>query len=84
MKTRNKISLSVADKAKKIINENKGLFETLEELDRTGKLRKESYKGRYNFTIDEDIMNELKSYCMKNNMKMSSVVERLIKEFLKK
>lgn len=74
----------LAEKARKIIKDNKGLFEALEELDRTGKLRKASYKGRYNFTLDENLMNELKSYCLKNNMKMSAVIERLVKEFLKR
>ncbi|PIN87335.1 hypothetical protein COV19_00440 [Candidatus Woesearchaeota archaeon CG10_big_fil_rev_8_21_14_0_10_44_13] len=72
------------EKARKIIKENKGLFETLEEFDRTGKLRKANYKGRYNFTIDEELMNKLRSYCLKNDMKMSAVVEGLIKDFLKK
>lgn len=72
-----------AERAKKIISENKGLFESLEELDRTGKLRKASYKERFTFTIDEGLMNRFKSYCNKNNMKMSAVIEKLIKEFLK-
>lgn len=74
---------SVVEKARKIIKENKGLFETLEEFDRTGKLRKASYKERYNFTLDEDLMIKFRSYCSKNNMKMSPVVEDLIKKFLK-
>ena len=73
-----------AEKARKIIQENKGLFETLEELDRTGKLRKANYKERYNFTLDEELMIRFRSYCKKNNMKMSSVVEDLIKGFLEK
>ena len=80
----NKKDTKLVEKAKKLIKENKGLFEALEELDRTGKLRKSSYKGRYNFTLDENLMNELKSYCLKNNMKMSAVIEKLIKEFLKR
>jgi len=71
------------EKAKKIIEENKGLFESLEELDRTGKLRKSSYKERTTFTLDEELMNRLRSYCIKNDMKMSAVIERLVKEFLK-
>lgn len=70
------------EKAKKIVHENKGLFETLEEFDRTGKLRKASYKERYNFTLDEDLMLKFRSYCRKNNMKMSAVIEKLMKKFL--
>lgn len=72
------------EKAKEIINENRGLFEALEEMDRSGKLRKASYKERYNFTLDDELMNRFRSYCIKNNKKMSAVIERLIKEYLKK
>lgn len=71
------------ERAKRIIRENKGLFESLEEMDRTGKLRKANYKERYNFTLDEELMNEFRSYCLKNNMKMSAVIEGLIKKYLK-
>ena len=71
------------EKAKKVIAKNQDLFLLLEELDRTGKLRKVSYKQRINFTIDEELLNKFKSYCKKNNLKMSSQVELLIKEFLK-
>ncbi|MCX6706889.1 MAG: hypothetical protein NT001_01990 [Candidatus Woesearchaeota archaeon] len=74
---------SVVEKAKKIINENQDLFSTLEELDRTGKLRKAKYKERATFTVDEDLMNRFRSYCRKNSMNMSKVVEDTIKKFLK-
>jgi len=75
---------SFFEKAKKVIHENQELFVALEEFDRTGKLSKVSYKERYNFTIDEDTMNRLRSYCKKKNIKMSNKIEDLIKEFLKK
>jgi len=75
---------SFAEKAKKVINENQELFVALEDLDRTGKLRKGSYKERVNFTLDEELVNRLRSYCKKNNIKMSNHVEGLIKEFLAK
>lgn len=74
---------SIAEKAREIINENMDFFSTLEEFDRTGKLRKARYKERATFTIDEDIMLSFRSYCRKNNMNMSKVVEDLIKKFLK-
>ena len=41
----------VVKKAKMLIKENQDLFVALEELDRTGKLRKAKYKKRYNFPI---------------------------------
>jgi hypothetical protein len=74
---------SVAEKAKKIISENQDLFSSLEELDRTGKLRNARYKERATFTVDEDLMNRFRSHCKKNNMNMSKVVEDNIKRFLK-
>ncbi len=74
---------SIAEKARKIINENQDLFEALEELDRTGKLRKADYKERATFTIGEILMGKFRSYCRKNNINMSAQVEDLIREFLK-
>lgn len=73
---------SFIDRAKRVINENQELFEALEELDRTGKLRKVRYKERFNFTIDEETMNQFRSYCQKNNIKMSAIIEALIKQKL--
>ncbi len=75
---------SFVDHAKKVIAENQHLFVTLEELDRTGKLKKAAYKGRYSISIDEDLMATFRSHCMKNGLKMSSVIEKLVKEYLGK
>lgn len=74
---------SFADFTKKIIAKNQDLFVTLEELDRTGKLRKAVYKGKYSITVDEQLMSDFRSYCQKNGLKMSSVIEKLIKEYLR-
>jgi type I restriction-modification system DNA methylase subunit len=73
---------SIAERAKKIIAQKPELFLVLEELDRTGKLRKVSYKKRENFTIDETVMNEFRSLCREKNMKMSAVVEQLMRKWL--
>jgi hypothetical protein len=73
-----------AERVKRVINKNADLFLLLEELDRTGKLRKASYKVRENFTIDEDVMAEFRSYCKRNTKKMSNQIEELMKDFLKK
>lgn len=70
------------ERARKIINENQDLFVSLEELDRTGKLKKIKYKQRVDFTIDEDLMQKFRSYCKRNNIKLSNKVEDLIRDFL--
>ena len=75
---------SFADRASKVIADNAELFMLLEELDRTGKLRKLAYKKRENFTIDEDLMNDFRAYCKRSNIKMSNKVEDLIASFLKR
>jgi hypothetical protein len=72
------------ERLRRIINENQDAFNALEESDRTGKLRKLSYKQKMNFTIDEEILLKFRNYCQVNNMKMSTKIESLIKEFLKK
>ena len=71
------------NKAKKIIRERPELFAALEEFDKIGKLKKLKYKERATFTIDEDLMMQFRAYCEKHNIKMSSVVEQLIKNKIK-
>jgi hypothetical protein len=73
---------SFAERAGRVIDQNQDMFIALQELDRTGKLRKLSYKERVNFTIDEALMNEFRNTCRRNNRKMSSQVEELIRHFL--
>ena len=61
------------------VKENEAYLNLLEELDRTGKLRKANYKERVNFTVDEMLMSEFRNYCKKNNINMSSLIESLIR-----
>ena len=75
--------LSVLDKAKKVIKENQDMLNAFEEYDRTGKMRKRTYKIRANFTIDEDLFNLFRSYCKKNNINMSGRIENYIKKEIK-
>ena len=70
--------------AKKIVDENRSLFESLEEFDRTGKLRKASYKERVNFTVNERIMFRFRKYCKEKGFAMSKKVEFMIKKELEK
>ena len=74
---------SFLDKAKKVIKENQDLLTVFEEFDRTGKFRKRVYKKKVDFTIDEDVFNEFRNYCKKNNISMSGKVESLIRGELK-
>ena len=70
---------SILEKAKKIIAENQDLLTVFEELDRTGKFRKRSYKTRVTFTIDESLFNEFRNYCRKNGYNMSGKIENFMK-----
>ncbi len=77
------MSLST-ERIRKVINENQMLFIALEDLDRTGRLKKVDYKKRYLFSLDQEIMNRFRSYCRKNGIVMSNKVEELIRGFLGK
>lgn len=67
---------------KMLVREKEPYITLLQELDRTGKLRKARYKERVNFTIDEDLMTRFRERCRKDGIKMSTRVESLIREFL--
>lgn len=59
------------------------VFAALEEYDRTRKIPKFNYKKRIDFTIDSKILNEFRAHCRKHNLKMSNIVENLIRKELK-
>lgn len=65
-----------------LVEQNRDFIEALKEFDRTGKLIKVAYKERVNFTIDAELMHKFRVYCEQNNLKMSSVIEELIREEL--
>ena len=75
---------STIDKAREVIAKNQDLLTVFEELDRTGRFKKRSYKVRATFTIDENIINEFRNYCRRNSMNMSAMIESLIKKVLKR
>lgn len=79
-----KMKDNMETKIKKIVRENQELFTLLEDLDKTGKLRKLKYKKRAIFTIDEDIFREFRNYCFRQKQDMSPIVEELIIDYLKK
>ena len=68
--------------SKTISKKHPRVFAALEEYDRTRKIPRLNYKKRMDFTIDARLLNEFKAYCKKKNLKMSNVVENLIKKEL--
>ena len=75
---------SFLDKAKEIIAKNQDVIAVFEELDRTGKFRRRTYKTRIAFTIDEDLLNEFRNYCKKNGINMSDKIKNYIRDELRK
>ncbi|HKZ49870.1 MAG TPA: hypothetical protein VJ110_02605 [Candidatus Nanoarchaeia archaeon] len=67
-----------------IFEEYAELFEALAEYDKTGVKKKLTYKIRANFTLDNDLLLKFKKYCKEKGFKMSSILERHIKEELRK
>ena len=59
-------------------------FKALEEYDRTLKLRKWDNKVRVNFTIDPTLYRGFRDYCQKHGYKMSSLIEKAMKDKLQK
>ena len=73
---------SFLEKAKEVIAKNQDVLAVFEELDRTGKFRKRTYKAKVNFTIDEDLFNKFRAYCKQNGINMSGRMESYIRKEL--
>ncbi len=58
-------------------------FKALEEYDRTLKLRRWGNKVRVNFTIDPTLYRGFREYCQKRGYKMSTLVEKAMKQQMK-
>lgn len=69
---------------KRLVAENQVFLDLLEESDRTGVLRKASYKERVNFTIDEMLMSDFRRLCNDNKVNMSAKIEDYIYQIVKK
>ena len=72
------------EKAKEIIAKNQDVITVFEELDRTGRFKKRTYKTKAAFTLDEDLFNEFRNYCKKNGINMSGKIESYLREELRK
>ena len=58
------------------------MLTVFEELDRTGKFRKRTYKVRATFTIDKELLNKFRNHCRKKSINMSSKIESFMKSEL--
>ena len=74
---------SFLEKAKEVIAKNQDVIAVFEELDRTGKFRKRTYKTRVAFTLDEELFNKFRNYCKQNGINMSGRIESYIRKELK-
>ena len=75
---------SFLEKAKEVIARNQDVITVFEELDRTGRFRKRTYKIRAAFTLDEELFNRFRAYCKENGINMSGRIELFIREEVKK
>ena len=70
---------SFLEKAKEVIAKNQDVIAVFEELDRTGKFKKRTYKIRAAFTLDEELFNKFRAYCKENGINMSGRIESYIR-----
>ncbi len=75
---------TIIEQSRKVLEKYSPIFEQLENYDKTHKLRKMRYKKRIDLTIDSQTWNAFKAHCERNHLKMSNVVEDLMKKRLKK
>ena len=72
--------MNIVKQAKQAIKNNPEIFAALEEYDRTGKLRKISYKERANFTIDAALLRKFRLFCKQKGYNMSARVEQFMQK----
>lgn len=75
---------SFLEKAKEVIAKNQDVIAVFEELDRTGKFKKRTYKIRVSFTLDEELFNKFRAYCKANGINMSGRIESYLRMELNK
>ncbi len=68
--------------ALRLIKEHPQIFEALAEYDRTRKMPKTVYRERINITINSILLKKFKRYAQENNLNMSRVIEKYMKEEL--
>jgi len=66
--------------AKKIVKEDKDMFDELLEFEKTKKIRT---KTRLNFTIDKGTAEKFRKFCREHGYNMSAKVEDLLNSIIK-
>lgn len=84
MQSVNVLSKEVFERARKMPDIMPEMFVALEEYDKTRKLKRWGNKVRVNFTIDPTLYRGFRDYCQKHGYKMSTLIERAIKQQLQK
>jgi len=70
---------------KRTIQKNQDVLAMFEEYDRTHHLRRKiNYKVRMNITLDENLVQELRTFCDQHQLKMSTWIESVIRKELKR
>jgi hypothetical protein len=67
--------------AKKTVNGNPELFNTLMEFEKKKKI---ATKTRLNFTIDKSVASNFKKFCREHGYNMSAKVEQALKQLIEK
>lgn len=67
--------------AQRIAKEDKAVFDTLTEFERTKRIRT---KTRLNFTVDKAIASRFKHFCRENGYNMSAKVEQAMRGMMDK
>ena len=80
----NVLSKRVFEMARRMPDIMPEMFIALEEYDETRKLKRWGNKVRVNFTIDPTLYHGFRDYCQEHGYKMSSLIERAIKQLLNK
>ena len=70
---------------KRTIQKNQDVLAMFEEYDRTHHLRRKiNYKIRMNVTLDENLVQELRTFCNQHQLKLSTWIESVIRKELKR
>ena len=69
--------------AKEAIREHPEAFEAMLEFERTKKLPRLQCKERVNFTLDRNLIKQLREYAREKNKKMSNIIEELLRKSIK-
>jgi len=67
--------------AKRIAKEDKVLFDSLIEFEKTRKIKT---KTRLNFTIDKSIALKFRNFCKSKGYNMSAKIEQIMEDMIKK